>query len=205
MTVKYLSLLLVLAVVVSLAPAYGETNLVENPGFENGTTGWAGRTCKIEAVTTPVHDGAGAAKAFGRIESWQGIKQSMLNKMASGSTYKISGWVRLENSDTDTVTLSVEQTDENGTKYINVESGSASNTEWLELSGEFMLDAGGTLKVLDIYFEGPEGNINFFVDDVSVEVVVPASAPVDPNAPKADPNAPKEEPKTGACETKNQN
>jgi hypothetical protein len=189
-------------VIVSMTPAYGETNLVVNGGFESGTDGWAGRSCKVEAVTTPVHSGSGAAKAFERTDDWQGIKQSMLGKMSSGQTYKISGWVRLENASSDTITVSIEQADDNGTKYINVTSATAGNSEWVELSGEFKLDATGTLKTLDVYFEGPEADVNFFVDDVSVTVVssAPAEKP-DANAPKSDPNAPKGETEARASES----
>ena len=194
MAVKYLCFGLVLTAVMSLVPAYGDTNILQNPGFENGTAGWADRACKIEAVKTPVHSGTGAAKAFGRTETWQGIKQSLLGKVSSGTTYKISAFVRLENADTDTVTVSIEQADDEGTKYINVATEPVDNRDWIEISGEFTLDAKGALKTLDVYFEGPEPNVNFFVDDVVVSGPSPAAQP-DPNAPKTDPNAPKQQTK----------
>jgi hypothetical protein len=190
---------ILLTALISLAPAFGETNLVVNGGFENGTNGWADRHCSIEAVSTPTHSGSGSAKVFNRKETWQGIKQSMLGKMTNGNTYKISGWVRLESASSDTVTLSVELADEAGTKYINVNSVTANNSEWAEVSGEFTLEASGTPTTLDIYFEGPAPDVTFFVDDVTVySVAAPAPAgPNEPNAPKAEPNAPpKKEPNT---------
>jgi endo-1,4-beta-xylanase len=184
MGVKYLCSGLLLAMVVSLAPVYGGTNLLENPGFESGTKGWTDRACKIEAVTTPVHSGSGSVKVFGRTETWQGVKQSILGKVSSGKTYKISGWVRLEVADMDTVTLSIEQTDDAETKYININSNTVDNSEWVELSGEFTLNATGALKTLDVYFEGPAADVNFFVDDVNVYGDT-AAGQADPNAPKA--------------------
>ena len=173
---------------VSFAPAFGDTNVLKNPGFENGTEEWSDRSCKIEVVTTPVHSGAKSAKAFGRTEMWQGIKQSLLGKVLNGKTYKISAWVRLENAESDTVTISIEQTDDNGTQYKNVAKVTAGKTEWVELSGEFKLDASGTLQTLDVYFEGPAPDTNFFVDDVVV------SGPDATKVGQADPNAPKTEP-----------
>jgi len=187
--VKYLCSCLLLSLLVSFTPAFGDTNLLTNPGFENGTEGWSDRGCKIEVVTTPVHSGAKSVKVSGRTQPWQGIKQSLLGKVTNGQTYKVSAWVRLENSETDTITISIEQADDNGTKYKNVTKEALSNTEWIELLGEFKLDASGTLKTLDIYFEGPLEGVNFFVDDVVVSG--PDATKVgqaDPNAPKADPN-----------------
>ena len=186
MAVRNLCWGLVLTAIMSLVPAYGDTNILENPGFENGTKGWEGRTCSIEAVTTPVHTGKASAKVSGRAETWQGIKQSLLGKVSSGTTYKISAFVRLDNADTDTVTVSIEQADDEATKYINVATEPVDNRDWIEISGEFTLDAKGALKTLDVYFEGPEPNVVFFVDDVVVSGPSPAAQP-DPNAPKQEP------------------
>jgi hypothetical protein len=184
----------ILTVFLSLVPAYGDTNVLENPGFESGIKGWAGRSCKIDAVTTPVHSGSAGAKASGRSETWQGIKQSLLGKVSNGNTYKISAWVRLENSDGDTVTVSIEQAEGDEPSYINVNSDIATNSEWIQLQGEFTPNFTGTPKTLDIYFEGPAPDVNFFVDDVVVYGAAPAGQ-TDPNAPKTDPNAPKQQTK----------
>jgi hypothetical protein len=200
---KYFYMGLVLAAVMSITPAYGDANLLKNPGFEDGTDGWEARGCKIESVTTPVHSGAKSVKAIERAETWQGVKQSLIGKVVNGKTYKISGWVRLDNSDSDNIILSIEMEDDNPPQYINLETLTCSNTEWTELSGEFTPSPSGTLKTLDIYFEGPAADVNFFVDDVSVSeaAAAPAAQPepntpakVEPKAPKAEPNAPKAEP-----------
>ncbi|MBA7585058.1 hypothetical protein ES708_27028 [subsurface metagenome] len=145
MSSKGLCKSLFLLLFLSLASAYGDTNVLVNPGFESGTDGWDGRNCSIEAVTSPVHSGSGSAKASGRDENWQGIKQSMFGKMVDGETYQISGWVRLENASKDTVTLSVEQQDESGTKYHNVASVTATDSNWVQLSGNFTLNVNGPL------------------------------------------------------------
>jgi hypothetical protein len=168
-----------------LASAYGDTNVLVNPGFESGTDGWSGRNCAIEAVSTPVHSGSGSAKASGRDADWQGIKQSVFGKMVDGKTYQISGWVRLENATSDTIIVSVEQQDESGTSYHNVARATVTDSNWVQLSGNFTLNVNGTLSVLDVYFEGPAPGVNFFVDDVNVfgpEPTAPEAKPVEPNA-----------------------
>jgi hypothetical protein len=187
--VKYLCSCLLLSLLVSFAPAFGDTNLLTNPGFENGTEGWSDRGCQIEAVTTPVHSGTKSAKAFGRSAEWQGIRQSLLGKVTNGKTYKVSAWVQLENADANPVMISIELADANGTSYKNVAKATANKTGWVELSGEFKLDAKGTLETLDVYLEGPSPDINFFVDDVVVSGPdATKAAPADPNAPKTEPN-----------------
>jgi hypothetical protein len=176
---KCFGLCLILAVVV---PCYGDTNIITNGGFENGTDGWMGRGCSIDAAKEPVHSGSGSARVYGRDADWQGITQSVLGKMKDGETYKISGWVRLEDANSGTVIVSVEQADDAGTNYINVARAEATNSDWVQVSGEFTLDADGVLTTLDVYFEGPEPGVNFFVDDV--EVLGPGpSAPGDANEP----------------------
>ncbi len=164
---------------------YGDTNLLINPDFENGTEGWASRSCRIEAVSSPVHSGSGSIKAAGRDSNWQGIKQSMFGKMTSGKTYQISGWIRLDNAPNAPVALSVEQQDNSGTKYHNVASAVATNSNWVLLSGNFTPDVNGAMTVLDVYFEGPPPGVNFYVDDVNVYGPEPAASKVKPAEPKA--------------------
>ncbi len=144
------------------------TNILINPDFENGIEGWGGRGCPIEAVSTPVHSGSGGVKAFGREANWQGVRQSVFDTMTDGETYQISGWVRLENTPSAQVLLSVEQQDDSGTDYHNIDTVTATDSNWVQLSGSFTLDVSGGLSVLDVYFDGPSPEVNFFVDDVNV-------------------------------------
>jgi glucuronoarabinoxylan endo-1,4-beta-xylanase len=167
----------------TLACAYGDNNILVNPGFERGREGWFDRTCAIEAVASPVHGGTGSCKAIRRLANWQGVKQSVFGKMVNGKTYNVSGWVRLDNAKSDTVALSFEQQDDGGTRYYGVARAAATDTGWVQLSGEFTLNVKGTLSVLDVYFEGPAPDVNFYVDDAKVygpEVDAPKVIPAKP-------------------------
>jgi glucuronoarabinoxylan endo-1,4-beta-xylanase len=172
--------------IVSLASAgYGDTNILTNPGFESGTDGWAGRVCGLEAAKSPLHSGSGSAKAIGRTENWQGVRQSVFDKMVDGKTYKLSGWVRLENSASAPVALSVEQQDGKGTNYYNVAAATATDSNWVLLSGNFTLNVDGALSVLDVYFEGSPAGVNFYVDDANAygpESEAAKAAIIEPNA-----------------------
>ncbi len=168
--------------------AYGDTNILVNPDFEKGTDGWVGRSCQIGAVSTPVHSGSGGAKASGRAEKWQGISQSILGKMVPGKTYRISGWVRLENAVSDTVIISIDLRDDRGNIYPNVARVTATDSNWVLLSGDFTLEVSGTLAGLDVYFEGPAPGVSFYVDDVNVygpEAEAAKAAAPKPVEPKA--------------------
>jgi len=176
---------LFLLLFLSSAFVYGDTNILVNPGFENGTDGWEGRNCPIEAVKSPVHSGSGSVKASKRNANWQGVKQSVFDKMANGKNYQISGWVRLDNAASGRIALSVEQQDGKGTNYHNVATATAMDSNWVLLSGDFTLEVSDTLSVLDVYFEGPDPNINFYVDDVNVygpEGTAAKQAIIEPNA-----------------------
>ncbi len=154
--------------VLSATRVYGDNNILTNPGFERGRDGWFDRTCAIEAVFKPVHNGTGSGKAVQRLANWQGIKQSVFDKMVAGETYKVSGWVKLDNAKNDEIAISFEQQDDSGTQYIGVARAAVTDTAWVQLSGEFTLNVTGTLSVLDVYFEGPAPGVNFFVDDAIV-------------------------------------
>lgn len=165
-----LSVFLICGAAFFLGPsAYGDVNVLVNPGFEEGTAGWASRNCTFSVVTGG-RTGAYRGYATGRTAAWQGIKQSILGKVNIGQTVTISGWVRLDNASSDTIKLTVEQQDGNETNYTQIQQRTGYSNQWTQLSGEFTLEVTGTLTVLDIYFEGPASGVNFYVDDAAVVV-----------------------------------
>jgi glucuronoarabinoxylan endo-1,4-beta-xylanase len=169
----------------SFVYAFGDINILDNPGFEKGREGWYSRTCAIKAVSSPVHHGNGSLMILRRTQTWQGVKQSLFGRIAEGKTYKVSAWVKLDNASSDIVVISFEKQDDSGINYINVANATATDTAWIQLSGEFKLNVTGVLTVLDIYFEGPKPGVNFYIDDVQVygpEAEIPKSIPAKPNA-----------------------
>ncbi len=173
----FLSLMITFLIVASLQAA---GNLLTNPGFEDGTTGWNSRGGCTLSTSTVSRSGSYSGYSTGRSSYWQGIKQSMLDKMQPGETYSISGWVMLENSSSDEIAVTFEQEDGSGTHYIRVDTATGSNSSWTRLSGQFTLDVVGTLITLDLYFEGPAAGVNFYLDDA--EVLGDGVEPPDANA-----------------------
>ena len=146
---------------------FADVNVLTNPGFENGTAGWAARNCTISTVTSPVRSGTYSARASNRTAAWQGIQQSILEKVTIGQTYQVSGYVRVSTASAQ-VKVSIQKTDAGDTSYVNVAVGTANNTGWLYLSGTYTVQANGTLTELWVYFEGPNAGVDLYVDDASV-------------------------------------
>jgi glucuronoarabinoxylan endo-1,4-beta-xylanase len=146
-------------------------NLLSNPGFEAGSTeGWSsfGPTA-ISAVKDPVQEGKYSAYVSKRTDGWQGIAQNMLARMEVGKTYAVSAWVRLENKVSDTLKITIKRTDKGGDHYEQAAAGTANNTGWTQITGQYTVTADGSLTALDIYAEGAAAGVNFYVDNVSVK------------------------------------
>ena len=180
MTGKIFCFLFLFAVCLSGVPLYGNANVLNNPGFESGTADWVGRSCSISAVTSPVYSGTYSGRAYGRTSTWQGIQQDMMDKMVIGGTYTISGYVRISGASSDTVKVTVQRVDGNGTNYTNVDTATANNSGWVHLSGNYTLNVSGTLAELWVYFEGPASGVDIYVDDAVV--YGPEPGPTDPDA-----------------------
>ncbi|HBG26442.1 MAG: hypothetical protein A2Y10_09990 [Planctomycetes bacterium GWF2_41_51] len=142
-------------------------NILTNPGFESGTTGWTSRSCSISAVSSPVYNGSQSGRAYNRTATWNGIQQDMLNKMIIGSTYQISARLRISAS-SGTVKITVQKKVDGVTTYANVATGTANNTGWIYLSNNYNLTANGPLTELYVYFEGPNSGVDIYVDDANV-------------------------------------
>ncbi|MHC4633291.1 MAG: carbohydrate binding domain-containing protein, partial [Planctomycetota bacterium] len=179
-TGRQLFLLLLLSFLMSTRGEAVE-NLLVNPGFEEGTTGWAGRGCTF-SVSTVSRSGSYSGYATDRNAFWDGIKQSVLGKMIPGETYTISAWMKLENSSSDQIIVTIERRDDRGVSYIRVDQSTGYDSRWTRLSGRFTLDVVGVLTTLDVYFEGPASGVNFYLDDVEVLGRVPEP----PEPPKPD-------------------
>lgn len=167
MKIKYLAKLTFIAVALAAIPAYCNANILNNPGFEDGTTDWLNRGCSIEAVPSPVHSGSASARAYDRTLTWNGIQQDVLGEMTVGETYTISGWARIAGASSDNVVLKVQKADDEGVQYEYVASGTVTDTGWLYLSGNYTLSVNGTLTQLRIYLAGPAPGVDLYVDDTS--------------------------------------
>ncbi len=146
-------------------------NVLVNPGFEQGTTGWFGfGPVTFTAPTTLPRSGSLSAYIQNRGETWQGVAQSLLGRISTGATCEVSAWVRLDNHPSQPVQLTLKQQDGAGVSYIFIDRRSATNTAWTRLSGYFTHSVTGSLTELTFYVEGPDPGVSFYVDDAAVNV-----------------------------------
>jgi glucuronoarabinoxylan endo-1,4-beta-xylanase len=92
----------------------------------------------------------------------------MLDEMQSGNTYQISGRIRTSTSANSEVKVTVQKTENGTTTYTNIATGTANNSGWTLLSGSYNYTVSGTVTELYVYFEGPAGGIDIYVDDANV-------------------------------------
>jgi hypothetical protein len=171
-----------LIVSILIACCYGDDNVLDNEGFESGTTGWSARGGSFTTVTSspPPHGGSRSGRGYNRTSTWHGIQQDMMGKMVEDATYTVSGWVRTSSSASSDIHISFEQTDGDGTNYHWAANGTASNSGWTQVTGSFTLSVTGTLSGLVVYVEGPASDIDIYFDDAVV--YGPEPGPTDPNA-----------------------
>ena len=67
------------------------SNLLQNPGFESGLTGWTPGTI----VTSPVHSGTRALQINARSSAARTSTQTVA--VTGGTTYEVSGWLSVAN------------------------------------------------------------------------------------------------------------
>ena len=158
----------------TLAGNVSAQNLATNPGFESGSTsGWfAFGPPTIAVQTVQVHSGAYSGMVTNRTSSWNGIAQSFLGVMLPGQTYNLSAWVQLIGGGSQSMQMTIQQTDGSGTSYYPISSSTVFSGGWTQLSGQFTLNVSGSLSGLTLYLEVPgSANAAYYVDDLDVEAV----------------------------------
>lgn len=172
-----------------------DKNIILNPNFDEDVNNWSGRGCKIA-----VHDSMGDGKIlpkFGkffastsqRTQSWNGIQQDISGRVERKLGYNVIATVRIfgNNSVSSTsadirATLWV-QTPDSREQYIGIANTHATDKEWVELQGKFLLN-GSPSKVV-IYLEGPPPGVDILLNGLVVkhaEKTPPSSTPLIKNA-----------------------
>jgi hypothetical protein len=149
--------------------AEATTNLVVNPSFENGLTGWVnyvtgGSIGTREVSAIRVRSGASALRmeqtGGGGVGHAFGVV-SFAN-MTSGQTYTASAWLYVESLTQGSVSLAA---------YDSASVGSASSVsvagiDWVRVEVTISATASGTGSVY-VYFNNGRGTV--YVDDIQVE------------------------------------
>ena len=172
-----LSMRVFMVALAAASTAFGQ-NLVQNPGFEQGTAYWGVHDGQATLTTTTAfpHSGLSAGLAYNRTGKYGGPQQSLLGRMQPEVAYFCSAWVRLQNGNAQTVKMTFRWQDNSpDDHYSNVVDRVAFSSSWIELSGVFGFSSNGPLTELVLFFEDPPVSVDLLVDDV---IVAPVRTPV---------------------------
>ncbi len=162
-------------------PAFGDTNILANPGFENGADAspWVphfGST--VSGVQTPSpHGGSWCGASTGRTGTYQGMQQDLYDKVVPGATYNVSGYFRTSTAGDSTISITW-RVNGNWTGHIG---GTANSSGWTYISGTYTVPAEITDEELYVYIEGPASGVDIYIDDLVV--YGPEVSPPNPNLP----------------------
>lgn len=144
------------------------TNLIANPGFEAGITGWSTWGAAISATTLHAHTGAQSALVTNRTATWQGAVYDLTSQAVSGKTYDASIWAMVGAGADQPVNFTAQIVCDGVTTYNWIGSGTANASTWTQVSGTFTVPACTTLGGVVVYAEGPAAGVELFVDDAVV-------------------------------------
>ncbi|XP_058217198.1 endo-1,4-beta-xylanase 1-like isoform X3 [Rhododendron vialii] len=168
--------------------ASGDENIILNPKFEDGLNNWSGRGCKIA-----LHDSMGDGKimpmsgkffasATERTQNWNGIQQEISGRVQRKLAYEVTAVVRIFGNNVSSsdvrATLWV-QTPDSREQYIGIANSQATDKDWVQLQGKFLINASPSKVV--VYLEGPPPGTDILLNSLIVkhaEKVPPSPPPV---------------------------
>jgi hypothetical protein len=140
--------------------------ILTNPGFESGTSGWAGRSCLIAAESTQVHSGSGAVRVYGRSASWDSMRQNILSDVlsnGSGTEYTFSAWVKMETVGSHTAKIRLRTNSENKDFTVSV-----NDSGWTKVSGTATLSWSTAPTEAWLEIANNTVDASYYVDDCSL-------------------------------------
>ncbi|KAI9107305.1 hypothetical protein K1719_021693 [Acacia pycnantha] len=166
----------------------GDGNIIVNPTFDDGLNNWSGRGCKI-ALHNSMADGKilpqigkNFASATERTQSWNGIQQEITGKVQRKLAYEVTALVRIYGNNVTSAdvraTLWV-QTPDLREQYIGIANVQATDKNWVQMQGKFLLN-GSPSKVV-VYLEGPPPGTDILVNTLVLKhaAKAPPSTPPD--------------------------
>ncbi|CAL1545357.1 unnamed protein product [Lymnaea stagnalis] len=152
---------------------HGATELLQNPGFENGISNWLHDGFTMTADTSQKHGGTTSAKCTGRSQNWMGPAQMVTVK--PGGRYAFSLWVRLISDlpgsmyQTAAVKINFKWKDTGADDYFPVTSRNFIRAAdgWVQVGADFVVP-NREYNSAKIYVEGFAANVDYYVDDATL-------------------------------------
>jgi endo-1,4-beta-xylanase len=148
------------------------SNLIQNGRFENGSNGWSvfGDAATLTVSTTNAYEGSSACVS-NRTQTWEGPQQSLIAGLAGGGQFALSARVRIAGAASAPVGITLAlQEGADPIEYIGIQKLTATNSGWIEVSGDVGLPA-ATRTLANLYVEGAPSGVTLCVDAVSARLV----------------------------------
>lgn len=160
----------------SIENVSGGKEITLNPEFDEGIKNWSGRGCKIDLHNSLVDgkilppSGKCFASARERTASWHGIEQDITARVRRKRAYEMSATVRIFGnnvSDADVRATLCVKTSDRREEYIGIANTRATDKDWVQLRGKFLLN--GFLSKVVIYMEGPPPGTDILLNSFIVQ------------------------------------
>jgi arabinoxylan arabinofuranohydrolase len=167
-----------------------EPNLIVNPGFEDGLTGWTVNSGNATdgatlSATGDAYAGTGAALVTSRKTTGSGPAQDLAGKVRAGKTYTVSARVKYENPASPATKQFFVTMHYGGSTYTNLGTGTVPRGQWGLLQGTFTIPAGQAVTTPRVFVETPWTSdpaaapathlMDFKVDDVTLREFTPST------------------------------
>lgn len=147
-------------------------------GFEDGTDGFTGRGAAKVAVDSGGRSG-NCLSVTGRTSTWNGAELNVTDSIVKGATYSISVWVKQTTSSDQTIKLSANLTVSGQDSYPAIkEETTLKSGVWTKIEGTY--EVLESFSKLTFYVEGPSGNFDFLVDDLTITQTTAGKEPFNP-------------------------
>ncbi|CAN8307996.1 unnamed protein product [Cochlearia groenlandica] len=153
-----------------------EENIILNPNFEDNLNNWSGRSCKIvlhdsmdRGRITPL-SGHVFAAATERKATWNGIQQEISGRFQRKRVYEVTAVVRIFGSNVTSATIQATLwvlNANNREQYISIANVQATDKNWIELKGKFVINGSPSRAIL--YLEGPPPGVDILVNTFDVK------------------------------------
>lgn len=151
------------------------SNLLRNPGMEQGTTNWSALDCTVAADPMERHGGLLSLRVSARDDYWAGPYQEVADRIEIGTAYEISFWMKMSSgSAPGRITMWVGSLwpwqSFFGGQWLVGDDVTVNDTEWTRVTAELTPTWSGSLDVAFVKIATSSGSTTFYVDDASMRV-----------------------------------
>lgn len=141
-------------------------NLIQNGGFEEGTTHWVTwGAAKLAATSVVSRSGVQSGWVYDRGADWQSAVYDITALVEAGGAYNLSIWARLDNVAEASVKLVVQTTCEGSPATYTVSDLQALSTmNWAQISNRYTAPI-CTFASVHAYVDGATAGVSFYIDD----------------------------------------